>query len=73
MCGAEADEEQTFCNRCGHNLKTGESPQPGAVPSRMDTREEKGAGDHLSTGFNVASQKPLVFVPTLIGGILGSL
>ncbi len=72
MCGAEVDEDQTFCNRCGHSLKGEEAPRPLGVPSR--TRfEERGAGDHLSTGFNIASEKPLVFLPTIIGGILGSL
>jgi hypothetical protein len=69
-CGAEVEEDQRFCPKCGYNLEkdggeTGEQP-----PIRGGLR--KGAMDHLSIGFNLAMQKPMVFVPTLIGALIGS-
>jgi hypothetical protein len=72
MCGAEVEEEQIHCNRCGHNLKGEAVPRPSIEPSGAGYRK-KGAGDHLSTGFNVSFEKPLVFLPTIIGGVLGAI
>lgn len=65
-CGSEVDEDQRFCPNCGYDLAEERMPRGrGGV--------EKGAGEHLSIAFNIAMSKPMVFVPTLVGGIISSL
>lgn len=61
-CGSEISEEAVYCKSCGEHLK-GPSIGEGEPASA-------GAADHLSTGFRLATEKPMVFAPALIGGIL---
>ena len=64
-CGKEVVEEDIYCKNCGENLRKPEGPTvtPGQV----------GAMDHLTTGFRLATGKPMVFAPALIGGIISLL
>ncbi|MFP3951064.1 MAG: zinc-ribbon domain-containing protein [Candidatus Bathyarchaeia archaeon] len=65
-CGSEVDEDQRFCPKCGYDLDEERMP-------RRRGGAAKGAGEHLSTAFNIATSKPMVFVPTLIGGVISSI
>jgi hypothetical protein len=61
-CGEEASEEAAYCRNCGEKLK--------GPKIRGEATTPKGAAEHLSTGFKLASEKPMVFAPALIGGII---
>jgi len=65
-CGGEVREDASFCPFCGNNLKSGETGA-GAPGER-----KRGYTEHLTIGFNVAIQKPMVFVPTILAGLISS-
>jgi hypothetical protein len=52
-------EDASFCPHCGYQLK----PEP---PGKRSYTE------HLAIGFNVATQNPMVFVPTILAGLISS-
>lgn len=62
-CGNEVGENWNSCPNCGEDLK----------PYRKYTSRnysKTGALGHLSTGFNLAMEKPMVFTPVIIGGLI---
>jgi hypothetical protein len=64
-CGVEITEDATYCRNCGENIRkpVGRNGAPSQV----------GAMGHLTTGFRLARDKPMVFAPALIGGIISIL
>jgi hypothetical protein len=64
-CGSEVEEGVTYCPNCGQQLNDKEAPMRG--------RQATGAVEHLSLGFNLAMQKPMVFAPVIIGGLISSI
>jgi len=59
-CGSQVEEHYAVCPNCGAKLKG-------------DPQEKRTATEHLSLAFNIASSKPIVFLPVILGGILSSL
>jgi len=59
-CGSQVEEHYAVCPNCGAKLKA-------------DPQEKRTATQHLSLAFNIATSKPIVFVPVILGGILSSL
>jgi len=64
-CGKEVNEEDTYCKNCGEDLRKPEGSRE--APARV------GAMDHLTLGFRLAMEKPMVFAPALLGGIISML
>lgn len=62
QCGNEVPEDAAYCVTCGEKLK---GPR-----TRDETTAPAGAADHLSTAFKLATEKPMVFAPALIGGVI---
>jgi hypothetical protein len=58
-CEGDVREDASFCPHCGYQLK----PEP---PGKRSYTE------HLTIGFNVATQNPMVFVPTILAGLISS-
>ncbi len=65
-CGGEVKEDASFCPFCGNNLKTGE------IGAGAPGERKRGYAEHLTIGFNVAIQNPMVFVPTILAGLISS-
>jgi hypothetical protein len=61
-CGGEVAEGDRFCPKCGERLEREERGEA-APPS-------PGAMEHLSFAFNLASRKPMVFLPAILGGVI---
>ena len=68
-CEAENESDDNFCNKCGHDFTT-DSPQ---IESLTPGKREKGAVEHLQIGYNIAINQPIVFLPSLVAGLLGIL
>jgi hypothetical protein len=65
-CGEEVSEDESYCTNCGENLrKTDIDSRPSGA--------QAGAMDHLSLGIRIATAKPMIFAPALIGGIVSIL
>jgi hypothetical protein len=64
-CGNEVGEDEAYCKNCGENLRE--------TGGRWGTSDQVGAMDHLTLGFRLASEKPMVFAPAIIGGIISIL
>ena len=62
-CGKEVDEGSAFCQSCGARIEEG----AGGV---REGYSRAGAADHLSFAFNLAMEKPMVFAPSLLGGLI---
>jgi len=62
-CGTQVEEKYDVCPICGERLK-GPERQVGGDRPRVS------AIDHLSKGFNIATAKPLVFAPIVLGGVI---
>jgi hypothetical protein len=75
-CGTAIEEGLSFCPQCGNNLKQIDSeqgiPQIGVSDNGVH-EQSRGAVEHLTIGYNVALSNPMVFVPTLLSGIIGVL
>ncbi len=67
-CGNEIGEEERYCPHCGESLRKSEWDERRGVSSAP-----AGAMDHLSTAFRLAKEKPMVFAPAVIGGIISTL
>ena len=63
-CGGEVREDAAFCPNCGNKLK----PEP----SGPEAPGKRSYTEHLTIGFNVATQNPMVFVPTILAGLISS-
>jgi hypothetical protein len=63
-CGNKVDEDEEYCSECGHNLK-GES--------LSDLGPDVDAVGHLTQALNLSMNKPMVFLPTILGGIISSI
>ena len=61
-CRNEVSDEATYCKTCGMKLK---EPRIGD-----EIAISVGATEHLSTAFKIATEKPMVFAPALIGGLI---
>ncbi|MBS7651562.1 MAG: zinc ribbon domain-containing protein [Candidatus Bathyarchaeia archaeon] len=61
-CGGEVAEGDRFCPHCGERLERG--GEEGVAPP------SPGALEHLSFAFNLASRKPMVFAPAILGGVI---
>ena len=74
QCGKEVDDTDTFCPICGTNLQSGAVPPPSQAPTESyEPRQEKrSATQHLTVAFNVAKSQPMVFVPAILSGIIGT-
>jgi len=59
-CGSQVEEHYAVCPSCGAKLK-GDPP------------EKRTATQHLSLAFNIASSKPIVFAPVILGGVISSI
>jgi hypothetical protein len=70
-CEAQNESDVNFCNKCGYNFSTN-SLQSDTDSLSLD-RSEKGAIEHLQIGYNIAMNQPIVFLPSLIAGLLGIL
>ncbi len=64
-CGEEVPEEANFCTNCGFKL---EGAEEGIGPESRAPR--MGAMGHLNLGFQLASKKPMVFAPALLGSLI---
>ena len=62
-CGYEIPENAIHCPHCGERIS---GPNTRSRPSS----ERVGAGEHLSIAFNIASEKPIVFAPVIISGLI---
>jgi len=63
-CGAQVEEEYAVCPICGEQLKG---------PKRQTRPTGARASDHLSLGYRIASSKPMVFAPVLLGSLISTL
>jgi hypothetical protein len=63
-CGAQVEEEYAVCPICGEQLKG---------PKRQARPTGARASDHLSLGYRIASSKPMVFAPVLLGSLISTL
>jgi len=75
-CGVAVEEGTRFCQECGTELNQQvASSQPGAVDkyTGIPRGGEKRAIDHLTIGYTVALEQPMVFLPSIISGALGFL
>lgn len=75
-CGVAVEDGLLFCPQCGNNLKQIDSEPVTQKIGNSDNivhEESRGAVEHLTIGYNVALSNPMVFVPTLLSGIIGVL
>lgn len=63
-CGTQVEEEYAVCPICGEHLKG---------PKRQARPTGARASDHLSLGYRIASSKPMVFAPVLLGSLISTL
>jgi hypothetical protein len=70
-CETQNESKSKFCKKCGNDLSN-ESPINHTEPLSHETRE-KGALEHLQIGYQIALTQPIVFLPSIITGLLGIL
>jgi hypothetical protein len=63
-CGAQVEGEYAVCPICGEQLKG---------PKRQARPTGARASDHLSLAYRIASSKPMVFAPVLLGSLISTL
>lgn len=63
-CGNEIEDDTKYCPKCGYNLEREEK--------QYSSRDEDAVG-HLTQAYNISMSKPMVFIPTLLGGVVSSL
>ena len=69
-CGSENPKGSQFCEKCGHRLQPEE--QKKAEQTNTYTNE-KSAIEHLTMGYSIAFNQPIVFLPSIISGLIGAL
>ncbi len=73
-CGSLNESGAHFCAQCGNNMQDNDSPSPRAMPGKyvgMPREGDRRALDHLKVGIGVALEQPMVFLPSIISGVLG--
>jgi hypothetical protein len=74
-CGALVDGKE-FCPQCGTKQSL-DATTPQAAPSSPSDKvvheQSRGAMEHLTIGFNVAMNNPLVFLPAILSGVIGGI
>jgi hypothetical protein len=76
-CGNEIEAGTKFCPHCGANQLEFDSDQTSTreeqsfydIPRGADKR----ALDHITIGYQVAFEQPMVFLPPIISGLLGAI
>jgi hypothetical protein len=64
-CGTEVTIDERYCRECGEILiKEGEKQ----IPMRETTQAS--AIDHLRRGYELAMEKPMIFTPAIISGVI---
>lgn len=74
-CGA-AVEGKEFCPQCGAKQSfDAASPQetPSSSSDKVVHEQNRVAMEHLTIGFNVAMNNPLVFLPPILSGVIGGI
>jgi hypothetical protein len=69
-CDAQNEDDVNFCQQCGYNFSIDSSSY---TEPKFEDRREKGAIEHLQIGYNIALNQPIVFLPSIISGLLGIL
>ena len=65
-CGKEAPEEATFCERCGEKI-----PELKTMGVGVEwTPPRRGMVSHLRAALGLLKEKPIIFVPEVIGAIV---
>jgi len=64
-CGKEVTDADVFCPNCGENLKGAGITVTPAAPT-----PPPGATGNLSFAIDLATRKPIVFAPTIIGSLI---
>jgi len=67
-CDAEVEEGERVCPNCGYALSEGRE-----LINRSRVPIHDGVGGHLSTALSVALSNPIVFIPSLVGGLISSI
>jgi hypothetical protein len=65
-CEGEVREDASFCPYCGNKLN------PGELGAGAPGERKRGYTEHLTIGYNVAIHNPMVFVPTILAGLISS-
>jgi hypothetical protein len=65
-CGKEAPEEAVFCERCGEKIPDLRSEGVGVEW----TPHRRGLANHLRAALSLLREKPIVFVPEVVGAIV---
>lgn len=70
-CGAPVEEGTRYCQECGTDLNEYSQPPTEEISTGTHRGSEKRAIDHIKIGYVVAFENPMVFLPSLISGVLG--
>ncbi|TFH12939.1 zinc ribbon domain-containing protein [Candidatus Bathyarchaeota archaeon] len=74
-CGAAVEDGVRFCSECGADQNQQEATTVSSTTGNAYTGTprggEKRAIDHITIGYTVAFEQPMVFLPSVISGILG--
>ena len=72
-CGTAVEEGKSFCTKCGNNIIQDVDIQASPVIESTEKKvheESRGAMQHLTLGFNVALNNPMVFLPAILSGVI---
>lgn len=76
-CGASVEEGVSFCPQCGNNLQVAEAgpPKTPSISTTENVAHERSRGvvEHLTIGYNVAMSNPMVFLPAILSGVIGTI
>ena len=73
-CNALNESDAQFCQECGYNFSM--DPSMSQIADTEPTSQvgrEKGAMEHLQIGYRIAMSQPIVFLPSIISGLIGIL
>ena len=74
-CGALVEGKE-FCPQCGAKQSLDAAPpqaKPSSPSDNVVHEKSRGAMEHLTIGFNIAMNNPLVFLPAILSGIIGGI